>query len=348
MNIEEAMPTTPLAAPELPALLESATKALNALGIKTAIRRSDVADARVDMQFSKNKATYLVECKRYVNSTNLGSIAHRLATVDTGLLVAEYIAPPVADRLRELHIQFVDTAGNAYLHAPPILIWVSGRKPEKPHVASRMTRAFQPGGIKLIFALLCKPELASTPYRTIAEAADVALGTVGWVMRDLQNEKYLLDLGKRGRKLVSQRKLLEQWTEGYARQLRPKLLIGRFRSLSQDWQQHMDLPVAGAAWGGESAAARMTSYLNPEIATIYLHKNPTLQSELTKKLRLVKDSEGNVELREVFWHFDVPDSKGVVPPLLVYADLLATAEDRNIETARIIYDEHLARLIEQA
>ncbi|HEV8369477.1 MAG TPA: type IV toxin-antitoxin system AbiEi family antitoxin [Pyrinomonadaceae bacterium] len=34
------------------------------------------------------------------------------------------------------------------------------------------------------------------------------------------------------------------------------------------------------------------------------------------------------------------------PPLLVYADLLNTADDRNLETAEIIYEQSIARLIE--
>ena len=31
-----------------------------------------------------------------------------------------------------------------------------------------------------------------------------------------------------------------------------------------------------------------------------------------------------------------------VHPILVYADLIATGNQRNIETARILYDEHIA------
>lgn len=333
------------------ALLDAARKAFHGLahglGIKTDIRPSKTGDAQIDLRFGGKTVTYLVECKRHVNSTNVGSIVHRLANSDRPLLVAEYIAPPVAQRLRQLNIQFIDTAGNAYIHAPPILIWITGQRPEKPLANSRVARAFQPGGLKLIFALLCKPELVDASYRDMAAAAGVALGTVGWVMRDLKDEKYLLELGSQGRKLINQHKLLEKWVEGYAKLLRPKLLIGRFRTLSLDWQTAADVPMSGALWGGETAGAKLTGYLKPEITTIYLQKSPSMQSELLKKLRLVKDPEGDVELREVFWHFDSSEAPSFVPPLLVYADLLATADDRNLETARIIHDKHLARFIEQ-
>ena len=39
--------------------------------------------------------------------------------------------------------------------------------------------------------------------------------------------------------------------------------------------------------------------------------------------------------------------RGLPPPLLVYADLMATGNDRNIETARIIHDKFIRRLIEK-
>jgi len=47
-----------------------------------------------------------------------------------------------------------------------------------------------------------------------------------------------------------------------------------------------------------------------------------------------------------FWKFE-PDwgYPNVTPPILIYADLLATADARNIETAKIIYDKEIARLI---
>ncbi len=37
----------------------------------------------------------------------------------------------------------------------------------------------------------------------------------------------------------------------------------------------------------------------------------------------------------------------LVDPLIVYADLLATADTRNLETAKIIYGERLAQLVDE-
>ncbi len=40
-------------------------------------------------------------------------------------------------------------------------------------------------------------------------------------------------------------------------------------------------------------------------------------------------------------------SIGLAPPLLIYADLLATGDTRNIETARMIYEQELTGLIRE-
>jgi hypothetical protein len=52
-----------------------------------------------------------------------------------------------------------------------------------------------------------------------------------------------------------------------------------------------------------------------------------------------------VEVHRRFWNFPgEPEHDNLVPPLLVYADLLATGDARCIETAKMIYETHVARL----
>ncbi|MBL0061301.1 MAG: hypothetical protein IPP40_07400 [bacterium] len=93
------------------------------------------------------------------------------------------------------------------------------------------------------------------------------------------------------------------------------------------------------------AAAKLTNYLKPFIVTIY---TAAKTKELILRYKLNKDPNGTVELREVFWNFPTETGATVtVPPLLVYADLVATADPRNVETAKIIYDEILARHLKE-
>jgi hypothetical protein len=54
------------------------------------------------------------------------------------------------------------------------------------------------------------------------------------------------------------------------------------------------------------------------------------------------DVNGNVEIYRRFWTFD-GDQAGLAPTPLVYADLMATGDGRCIETAKMIYAEHLFR-----
>jgi hypothetical protein len=155
----------------------------------------------------------------------------------------------------------------------------------------------------------------------------------------------LIDNGTRGRRIQNRKELLKRWVAAYPEQLRPKLLIGRYhKEGARDWWQKAELPPE-AFWGGETGAALITRHLRPEAVTIYAETNlPKLQAQYG----LRRDSEGEIELLRRFWEFEKWDEqdKHVVPPLLIYVDLLRTADDRNLETAEILYDQCIARLVE--
>ncbi|MBW2559814.1 MAG: hypothetical protein JRE40_03045, partial [Deltaproteobacteria bacterium] len=111
------------------------------------------------------------------------------------------------------------------------------------------------------------------------------------------------------------------------------------------WQQKRPDPLK-EQWGGEVAAAKLTQYLNPQIITIYT----TVQqlNQLLLEYRLKKDAAGDVEILERFWQPDKTWQYGdLVHPILVYADLLATGNQRNIETAKMIYEQHIIRLVRE-
>jgi hypothetical protein len=90
---------------------------------------------------------------------------------------------------------------------------------------------------------------------------------------------------------------------------------------------------------------KLTQYLKPERITIYAGERI---QELILRNKLRKDPHGDVEIVKRFCTLDPKETwRETVHPLLVYADLIATANDRNIETARMIYDRELARLIRE-
>lgn len=342
-----------------PQILDAAITALRNHGLDAEITARDVplratqrrADALARIGVDGRTVEYLVEAKRRLTPATLGAAIAQLDQLKAHdkrphILVTDYVTPPLAERLRAMNTQFADTAGNAYLRLPGMLVWVTGKKPQDTVTADRTPRAFQPTGIKLLFGLFCLPELAAAPYREIADKTGTALGTINWVMRDLRELGFLIAI-KRVRRLNATKRMLDEWALAYARTLRPKLLMGRYRAPTlQDWQQWRP-EKEGALWGGEPAAALLTQYLKPGVLTIYGKQVPgrmVLEHKLTTATRAMTDDQ-IVEFRNKFWDFDMPEDKlHLVPPALVYADLLATGDGRCIETAKLVYDGHLARL----
>ncbi len=257
------------------------------------------------------------------------------------LLVAPHVTPARAERLREAGIPFIDAAGNAYLEAHGIYVNIMGREPPLGLAAApKKIRVFAGAGLKVLFVLLCEPAYVNQPYREIARAAGVALGTVGWVLADLKGLDYLRVQGRGRKKLCRKTELQDQWVTQYLQQFKPGLKTRRFRAANPDWWQGVDIRDYGACWGGDVAAAKLTGHLKPMQITLWWQRDlaPLLQAQ-----RMRADAAGDIELIEAFWHF-APEAE-TAPPLLVYADLLGTGDPRAMETAKLIHDNHLAQLV---
>ena len=133
-------------------------------------------------------------------------------------------------------------------------------------------------------------------------------------------------------------RMLQEWTTHYPVTLRPKLVLGQFHA-DLDRLQKLDMEQLKADWGGEPAAEQLTGYLKPAQFTVYTSE-PI--ARLVAAGRMRAEPTGNVEVLEKFWNFSTHfDNKHVVPPILVYADLLATGDGRNAEAARLIYDQQI-------
>lgn len=90
----------------------------------------------------------------------------------------------------------------------------------------------------------------------------------------------------------------------------------------------------------------MTKYLKPQTATIYTEGNTT---RLQAQLGLRRDPAGEVDILRKFWKLpDVAPMEEVAPALLIYADLVSSMDDRNIETAGLVYERYIARLVGEA
>jgi hypothetical protein len=342
-------------------LLADAATALNRLGLDADILAQEPGFPALELdgllRVGKGAAqiTYAVEVKRTLTPANLGAATVQLrravdVTGHPGLLVTHCLTMPMAEKLRELKQPFADAAGNAYLEGPGLLVYITGRKLKDKPLAGATGKAFTPAGLKVQFALICEPALANAPLRAIAAAAGVALGVVPGVLADLQWAGSLLVQGRQ-RRLNANRRLLDQWAQDYARRLRPKTLLQTYTSPNFDAWERWKPDPAQALWGGEPAARLLVQHLRPGVLTLYGEKMP---SRLKVEQRMVAVSlemmDGRViELRRPFWGALPADTEpGMVPPALVYADLLATGDARCLETAEMIYDACLARFFPAA
>lgn len=339
-------------------LLDVAFGVARALGLNVELVQAEPvtgrgrADAQVRLGTGPDATLYAVEIKRALRPATLGATLHQLQRLgEHALLVTDYVTPPMADTLRAHRVPFIDAAGNAYVEQPGMLVWVKGQKPRAPIVPPALGRAFQPTGLQVVFALLCNPDLINHTYRDLAVMAGVAHGTVGWVIPDLKQQGFVDEPGgKRGtRRMFQTERLLAQWVDAYARQLRPRTLIGRYYVPALEGWRDWPLAQYAALWGGEPAGALLTNHLRPGALTIYAGKLPNL---LAARQKFMKQPDPGhtavVEVRRKFWNFAVDGVRNdVAPPVLVYADLLATGDARCIETAKIVHDDHLARLFRQ-
>ncbi len=294
-----------------------------------------------------------VEVKKWAQHANLGALVDQIKKMpERGMLVADFINPRMGEKLRALDVQYLDTAGNAFVNTPPVYIYIRGNRPAKaaPVRWARQNaygRAFAPTGLKVIYAFLCNPALVNAPYRRIAHVADAAVGTVGWVLNDLKAGRYVAEFGgRRGRQLVEYRKLLDRWVEVYPEKLRPKHLLGVFHAAVPDWWRRIDVTKFHAQWGGETAAAMLTDSLRPEVATIFLRRNELAKFVARNRLRKAiepqhMDAQNLVYVLEPFWNEDEVRGE-LVDPVLTYADLIATADPRNRETAQNIFEKYIA------
>lgn len=101
----------------------------------------------------------------------------------------------------------------------------------------------------------------------------------------------------------------------------------------------------GILWGGEMAGAKLTKFLKPENFELY---TALTKSEVMKLLKIVPDINGNIELLHIFWNEEITSGKDnnemkIVPPLIAYADLLASHDSRNYETAERIKEKYLGK-----
>ncbi|SAK80587.1 hypothetical protein AWB79_05211 [Caballeronia hypogeia] len=257
-------------------------------------------------------------------------------------LVTRHLTPNMIGACREMGVDALDLAGNASLVEGNSVVIVSGRPRVEQSRAAR-SRTWTKSTLRVTLALLVTPSLLERGYREIAQSAGVSHGTVQNAMRALVDHRDVFERPDgSGLQFADRDKLIDEWVTLYPRQLRESLLLGRYRAESSDWWRDApDLPGV-CQFGGEPAAALLTGYLKPATVTAYCAD--AVPREWIMRARLRPDAAGNVEfLRAPVALAPVEGlPPNVVAPLLVYADLVASGDSRNLETARMLRERYLA------
>lgn len=308
------------------------------------ISQSDKMDALLIIANKKMVA----EVKSEVRASNKGMVLSKINELKNNsqvpvLLIANYIASDIAAEFQNKNINYIDTAGNTFLKVDELFIFISGQKKQKT-LKINQSRAFQEAGIKLIFSLLKDPENLQLSYRELAKITRIAIGSISSILNELTELSFILKTSDKKRTLKNTQDLLNRWIIAYNDILRPRLLKKRmrfseklntkkWRSLLFKTNNEVNL------WGGEPGASIITNQLKPSYFTIYTTGS---WQNIAKELKLIPDEQGEIEILGVFWDTSDCDTQNItVPVLLIYADLISSGYERNIQIANEILENEL-------
>ena len=325
------------------ALQDALVHTLEEFGLHVDVSQRALHDAGpdVDLELSRGdthqKFTWVLK-----HHATLSSLGHEAGT-GTGnvpvLIGTGSVSARSADAFRRAGIQYVDTAGNAWIQFGDVLIDIRGRRSSTGEVPGPGTRSpggnlFSTGRAQVAFVLLQWPALWKKPQRDIAEAAGVSLGQANNALKLFRSSGF----GPGGHRTRSE--FLDLWVASFPTGLARKLVLATYRGSIDDFRKvGAEDPVflSGAVVSGEVAAE---DQLRPTALTIYV---PALDPMLSVKNRWRSDGDANVTVRRKFWttppgethHYDGP-LVGLrnAPDVLVYADLTASDDPRAREAAK--------------
>jgi hypothetical protein len=307
-------------------------------------RRDDItirpsSNRRYDTDISIGNVKLVGEVKSYVNNANFNQMLFRLQEIRQTsklpiMLIVGDISPQNLMKFAEEGFNVLDHAGNCYINIPPLYILITGQKLVKPK--ETVKKVFNDSAIKLIFYFLLDKSNIAKPYRKIVEETGFSIGTVKNVIEKMTLRHHIIKTSK-GRVLMDWRKLLDDWQVAYNQTLKPKLFLNKMTLVKperiKNWKD-TKLPQ-DACWGGESGANLTDGYLIPEIHTIYTGGD---SNEIIRTSRILPSSEGEILVYKKFW--TGIEENHIAPKILIYADLMGTANSRCLDAAkRIMTDE---------
>lgn len=301
-------------------------------------------DAAVEVHTPDGWVSFLLEVK----NTHLSyAVAERAIEFGASLgadwiLAAPHVGGPIGRFLIERGVNYIDRVGNCHLKIGDRFLALKEGSP--PETRTPHHKGIRAPGYQVLFALLAEPEFVSSPIRAIASEAGTSRQAVSDMRRRLVADGLMLH----GRKKYvwaeqHKRRALDRWLNGYLDVVRPRLLVGRYRTpdkIPVDLEARIEdmLDLEQEAWfGGSAACHRLTGYYRGPLTVLHIDGT---ERDVRKKLRAVDDSNGPLVLARLPGR---TAKRGAAPatvhPLLVYSEMLAEGTERATEAA--------ARLLER-
>jgi hypothetical protein len=296
------------------------------------------------------RMTYAVE---HIEAPPTAALAGRLAEGRTGgqdhrwMVLAPRVTPRIGAVLIGHDIDYMDLAGNCHVApAPDQLVHVEKKGPER----IRGTRTFRPQGYQVLFALLARPELIAEPVREIAVQAGVGKTVAGQTLERLEEEGYIRKT-RRGRNLYQPEKLVPRWLTGYADILRPRWVLGRFRTpeagrehLAERVEDYFRNQTEEIAWGfgGTVAADNLTPHYRGREIVVHAERLP---ADFGHAIRALPAEAGELTVLRAPGPIGYKGPRPhIVHPLLVYTELMTGDDERAWEAAKMVLEQYLPAL----
>lgn len=240
------------------------------------------------------------------------------------LWVHPYVSARQGEQLRAQGTYYADAVGNAWFRHPELLVSVQGQP--RPNVPAAVSPALQVQVLRLLFQLVLAPALATYAVPQLAAHTQLPAVAVRRVLRHLTSQGLWQDDAPLGHSPLLLPDPARYWATHYATVLRRRLNAHCYspRNPADLAGWHRRVLPAACLWSGEAAAHRLLGQPGaPAQLTLY---SQLPRNQIVQRLDLVPNTQGPIEILNAFAPAAccAPTDPGCVPPLLVYADLLAS------------------------
>lgn len=260
------------------------------------------------------------------------------------IVMAPFVGAPLGELFAEHGVNFVDLRGNCFLRLGDRYVARIQRAAAAPRVSHQ--KDIRAPGYGVLLALLVDPALLRAPLHVIATAAGTSRQAPFDMLRRLQADGFVTRPPK-GYAWVEARRaeLVDRFLTGYRDVLRPRLLLGSWRTRAQDpsaleAQLTRVLGPPGAwRYGGTAAGARLDCHYRGARTAIHVEALP---ERLPQWVKAMPSADGDLVALRV----PCPAALGgpdpsCVHPLVVCAEMLCDADERARSAAQRIRERFL-------